>query len=82
MQSLHLVLGRPLGHFPVGVVSKTCPANLSCGILVTCLNHGIFNLSIQRSGSTFGALRISQLRTLSRRELFVKIPSLPIVGAT
>jgi len=45
-------------RFSVGVASRTRVDNLSCGILVTCLNHPIRDLSIRRSCSTF---RISQL---------------------
>jgi len=30
-----MILGRPLGRFPVGVASNTCLDNLSWGILVT-----------------------------------------------
>ena len=35
MLSLHLVLGRPLGRFPVGVASRICLANLSWAKLDT-----------------------------------------------
>jgi len=53
---LHLVLGRPLGRFPVGVTGRTCLANLSWGILDTWPNQPSWNLSIRRgNGSTFRA---------------------------
>ena len=39
MQSLHVVLGRPLGCFPVGVASRMCLANLSCDILAAWPNR-------------------------------------------
>ena len=79
MQSLQLVLGRPLIRFPVGVASGACLANISWDILNTWSNQRSWDLSIRKSSSTFMALRISQLRTcrnVSRHELFAKIPSL------
>ena len=69
MQSLHLVLGRPLGLFPAGLPTSTCLANLSWDFLDTWPRQRIYcswDFSIRRSGSTFRTLRISQLRTLSR----------------
>jgi len=60
-----MALGWPLGRFPLGVASKTCLTNLSRGILNRWLNQQSWDLSIRRSCSTFRALRISQLRTLS-----------------
>ena len=66
MQSLHLVVGRPLDRFPVGLASRTCLASLSLGILDKWPNPRNYDLSIWRSGSTFRALRFSQLRSLSR----------------
>ena len=63
----HLVLGRPQGRFSVGVASRTCLANLSCGILGTWPNQRSWDLSIRKSaGLTARALRISDLRCLSR----------------
>ena len=63
MQSLHVVLGRPLGRFPAGLASMTCLASLSLGIWT----HGRTNVAkrrcdilIWRNGSTFRALRISK----------------------
>jgi len=38
MQSLHVVLGRPLGRFLVGLASRTCLVSLSLGILDTWPN--------------------------------------------
>ena len=47
--------------------SSTRLAKLSCGILVTCTNHLSWDVSVRKiSESTFKALRILQLRTLSR----------------
>jgi len=46
MQLCHLVLVRPLGRFPVGITSRTCLANLSRGILVTCPNHRSWDVSV------------------------------------
>jgi len=59
-----VVLGRPLDRFPVSLASRACLANLSWGILDTWLNQRNSDLSIRRNGSTFRALRISQVCTL------------------
>jgi len=59
MLSRHLIIGRPLGRFPVGVAST----NVSWDILVTWPNQRNRDFSHQRSGSTFRDLRILQLRT-------------------
>ena len=49
------------------VVRRTCLTNLSWDILVTRTHKRSWDLSIQKeSGSTFRALRISHLHTLSR----------------
>jgi len=64
MQLLHLVLGRPLGRFPVNLASRICFTCLSWGILDTWPNSRSCDLSIRRSGSTFRALQVEQLRTL------------------
>jgi len=45
--SHHLELGQPLGHFPVGVTSRTCLANISWDILDT---HRINVVEISRFG--------------------------------
>jgi len=66
MQSLHLGLGRPLGRFAVGLASKACLASLLYGVLDTWPNKRSCDILIRTSGSTFSALQISQLRTLSR----------------
>ena len=50
----------------MGLARWTCLASLSWGILDKWPNQYICTPSIRRSGSTFKALRISQLRTLSR----------------
>jgi len=65
-QSRHLVLGQPLGRFPVGIVTSSCLAKRSWYILFTRPNFSSWDFSIRRSGSTFQALLISQLRTLSQ----------------
>jgi len=65
MKSRHLVLGRHLGHFPVTLASRTCLTNILWGILDTWTNQCGWVLSIRRSVSTFRALRISQLHSLS-----------------
>ena len=63
----HLIFGRTLDRFPVGLASRTCLSHLSLGILMTWPNHRSGDLSLRRkSGSAFRALRIWPLRTLSR----------------
>jgi len=62
-------LWRPLGRFTVSVASRTCLANLFQGSLDIWPNQRSWrswDLSIRRSGWTFGPLRMSQLRNLSR----------------
>jgi len=56
------------GPIPLAcVASRTCLDNLSCGILRTRLpNQRNCDIAVRRRGLTFKALRISQLRTLSR----------------
>ena len=66
MYSLHLVLGRPIGPFPVGIASRTCLAKLSRGIFDRWPNQRSWDLWIRRSGLTFSGLRIAHLHTLSR----------------
>jgi len=66
MLSRHLVLCRPLGSFPMSVASMTCLANLWWDILVTWPDQRSWDLSIRKTGLTFRALWISQLRDLSR----------------
>jgi len=71
-----------LGRFPVGAVSRTRLSDLYWNILVTWPNHRSWDICIRRSGSTFWALRISQLRSLSRSvtpRTLRKIQSLPLV---
>jgi len=80
MQSLYLVLGRPLDRFPVGVASRTNLVNPG-----TLSTHGRTNVA---GNSRFGdEARYSELyefhscalcHEVSRRELFAKIPSLPL----
>jgi len=72
---------RPLDRFPLGVDSRNIIDNLSRSILITWPNNRSWDLSIWRSDSTFRSLRSSQKRTLSRsvRELFTKLPTLPLV---
>ena len=55
-----------MGHFTVGLASRTCLSCLSWSILDTWPNQGSCDLSIRRSVWTFSALRFSQLLTLSR----------------
>jgi len=55
-----------VGRFPLGVTSRTCLANLSWDILDTWPNQHSRDFSIRRRGSSFRALRILELRTLSR----------------
>jgi len=74
-------LGRPLGRFPVGLARKTCLASISWGILDTWPNQRSWDLSIRRSGSTFRALRFSQLRTLSRSVTPLALHKNPIAAA-
>jgi len=62
VQDVIILLGRPMGHFDMGVANSTCITNLSCGILVRWLNHDSWDLFIRRSSST---LLISQPCTLS-----------------
>ena len=69
MQSRHLVLGRPLGHFPLGLASGNRLTNLYWDIMFTWPKHFSSetpHASLQRSGLTFWALRIPQLRILWR----------------
>ena len=66
IQSRHLVLDRPPGRFPAGATRRTCLANLPWDILGTWPNHHGRNLSVPRSDSVFTALRIRQLRIMSR----------------
>ena len=68
-----------LGRFPVGVASRTCLASLSWDIWIPGRQTS-WDLSIRRSGFTFRVLRISDLCTLSRHELFAKKTSLPLLG--
>jgi len=73
--------GRLLSHFPVGVASRTCLANLSWDILDAWPNQRSWDISIQRSGSTYRIYEFNSCalcREVSRRELFAKIPSLPL----
>ena len=83
MLSRHQLLGRHLGCFPFGAVSRTRLPNISWYIPVTWPNQPSLNLSIHReNGSTYKDLRISQLcklREVSHRQLFAKIPSLLLV---
>ena len=68
MYSLHIVLGQLLTCFPMGLASGACLGSLWWGIQDTWPNQRNWDLSSRRrSGSTFHALRISQLRILSRR---------------
>jgi len=66
MLSGHPILGRILGHFPVGAASRNRLTYLSWGFLVTWLNHRSWDLSVRKSSPTFRALRISQQRSLSQ----------------
>jgi len=66
MYSLHLVLGWPLGRFPVGVASRICLANRSWDILDAWTNQRSWDLAIRWSGSTLTTLRISQLRSVAK----------------
>ena len=66
MKSHNVTLGRPLGSFPC-----MWPAGLDSPIFpgtfwVTWPNQDNWDLSTRRSGSTFKALRFSQLCTLSQ----------------
>jgi len=64
-----------LGRFPVGVASRTCLAR----DIWTPGRQTSWDLSIRRSGFSFRVLRISDLCTLSRHELFAKKTFLPLV---
>ena len=65
MQLRYLPLDQPLGPVPVGVFRRNCLVNISWSIVITWTNHCGWDLRIRRSGSTFRALRISQLLTSS-----------------
>jgi len=61
-----LMLGRPLGHFPVGAASRARLASVSWDILVTWPNRRSWDRSIRRSDLAFRALRILQFCTFLR----------------
>jgi len=56
MWSCQLVLGGPLGHFPVGVASRTCLANNFWDILITWPNQHCWDLSNQKSWAQYSEL--------------------------
>ena len=60
------MLAQSLGRFPVGVVSRSCLANLLWDVLVTWPKQRSWDLSIRRSDSTVRAVRMLQLRPWSR----------------
>ena len=70
MQSRHLVFGRPLGRFPVGVDCSSkdlsCHSFLGHSGHMAKLTYSSWDLSIRRSGLTSRALRISDLFSLSQ----------------
>jgi len=76
-----------MGHIPVGVDSRTCLTNLFCEVLVTCQNHctedaiSLFG-EVARHSGLYGFHRYALCPEASRRELFTKIPSLPLVLGT
>jgi len=82
MQLLQLGLRRPLGCSPVGFANRSCLTSPSCGILDAWPNYRGCDLSIRRSGSTFKALRISQLCTLSRSVTAIPSPWVGMVDLT
>jgi len=81
MKSLHLGLWTTSEPLFRGFSQQKLPRQSFVGHSGKWPNQYICAPSIRRSGSTFKALRISQLRTLSRSVtpgLFEKIPSLPL----
>jgi len=74
MQSRHLVFGRPQGHFPVDVTSRTCLANLTRDIWSRGWKIVAGILSFQRIGWTIKVLRISQLQNFCYRCINTRSP--------
>jgi len=65
MQSIHLVLGRPLGSLSRGCNQQDLPHQSFCGHSGHRAEPTYsWDLSTRRSGSTFRTLQISKLRTL------------------
>ena len=76
-----MVLGQPLGHFPLGITSRNWRASLSWYIVDTRPKQRSCDLPIRRSSrhSLLYELHSCALcREVSHPELFTKIPFLPL----